>query len=223
MSKIKVVIADDHPIVRGGLKTLLEGQDKLLVVGEAEDGQQAMDMIARLKPDVAIVDIAMPKINGIDVAKRVAASYPATHVIILTMLRDSAYMTKALDAGAHGFLLKEAPGEEILTAIERVVVGERYFGQSAFDLIGREDRSTALSEKQQLIERLTNREKEILMLVAEGLNTQEIAQKLCLSHRTIDTHRANIMHKLGVHNAVAMVRLAVECNLTAGATDLKID
>ncbi len=223
MSKISIIIADDHPVVRSGLKTLLEGQSNLSVVGEAEDGQQTLDLVRRRRPDVAFVDIAMPKVSGIEVAKRVAAEYPNTRVIILTMLRDSAYMTKAMEAGAQGFLLKEAPEAEIVTAIDRVIAGERYFSQSAFDLIGKPDSTSALTEKQAMIERLTNREKEILVLVAEGMNTQEIAQKLCLSHRTIDTHRANVMHKLGVHNAVAMVRVAIECNLVTGAKDIKTD
>jgi len=223
MRKINIVIGDDHPIVRSGLKMLLEQEDNLSVVGEAEDGQQTLELVGRKRPDVAIVDIAMPKVNGIDVAKRVSDVYPDTRVIILTMLKDSAYITKAMEAGAFGFLLKEAPGEEILTAINHVIKGEKYFSQSAFDLIGKQNTSSVQTEKQVLIERLTTREKEILILVAEGLNTQEIAQKLCLSHRTIDTHRGNIMHKLGVHNAVAMVRVAIDCSLVTGDADIKTD
>lgn len=216
MSKIDIVIADDHPVVRGGLKMVLEEQEDLRVVAEAEDGEAALTLIQRHKPDIAIVDIAMPKVNGLEVTRQVSASFPGTRVIVLTMLKESGYLSKVMEAGAYGYLLKDAPSDEIVTAIHRVLDGERYFSQSAYDLIGRLDTTVVASEKQEMIERLTPREKEILILVAEGYNTQEIAQKLFLSPRTVDTHRANIMHKLGVHNAVAMVRVAIECNLVSG-------
>ncbi len=212
METISILIADDHPMVRIGLKNLLENQKEFRVVAEAADGEEAIQKVEETRPTIAIVDISMPKLNGVDATKAIVKKYPETKVIILTMLEDDAYIAKVIEAGASGYLLKDAKSEEIVTALERVAAGEKYFSNSAYKLIGKRFAKKAKMESDgddEAVSSLTAREKEILGLIAEGMNTAQIAKKLFLSPRTVDTHRANIMHKLRIHNATALVRFAL--------------
>lgn len=217
METVTILIADDHPMVRIGLKNLLDNQKEFKVVGEAEDGEDTIRKVEVLKPSIVIMDISMPKINGIEATKILTKKYPQTRIIVLTMLEDEAYIGKVIEAGANGYLLKDASSDEVIKAIRRVSAGEKYFSSSAFNLIGKrysKKSKIEVSDDDQALENLTSREKEILILIAEGLNTNQIAKKLFLSPRTVDTHRANIMHKLRIHNATALVRYAISKGLT---------
>lgn len=213
MKTISILIADDHPMVRIGLRNLLDNHNEFKVVAEAEDGEEVIQKIEQTKPAIAIIDISMPKLNGTETTRLVTKKFPDTKVIILTMLEDETYISKAIEAGASGYLLKDAKGEEIVTALLRVASGEKYFSKSAYQLIGKRFSKKPKSEVHDddgALSSLTVREKEILTLIAEGFNTSEIAKRLFLSPRTVDTHRANIMHKLRIHSATALVRFAID-------------
>ncbi|MCB0832802.1 MAG: response regulator transcription factor [Bacteroidetes bacterium] len=215
MSKITVVIADDHPMVRSGLKNILDREPDFEVVGEASDGEEALLAIQKFNPAVAIIDISMPKMNGAETTRVVVKKFPQTRILILTMHEDEAYIGKLIEAGAHGYILKDSSGEEIVKALRRVASGERYFSSSAYQLIGKrfsENKKNPAVDDEALSS-LTPRELEILNFIADGMSTPDIAKKLFLSPRTVDTHRANIMHKLRVHTATALVRLAIEKGL----------
>ncbi|MBX7150245.1 response regulator transcription factor [bacterium] len=214
MNKITILLADDHPIVRSGLRSLLSSQPEFEIIGEAENGEEAIEAIKRLKPAIALLDISMPKLSGTEAAKIISQKYSHTKVIILTMIEEEAYIGKVIEAGAYAYLLKDSGNDEIIKAIHRVVQGEKYFSQSAYDLIGRQFSKKNIKSKDvendNVINTLTAREKEILGLIAEGLNSQQIAKKLFLSPRTIETHRSNLMHKLRIHTATGLVRFAIE-------------
>jgi len=216
MLNISILIVDDHPIVRSGLRSMLQNQSGFDIVAEAEDGEDAIVKVQHYRPMIAIMDIAMPKLSGIEATRIIAKKYPQTRVMILTMHDDEAYLGKIIEAGASGFLLKDCKNEEIVKAIQRVAEGEKYFSQSAYQLLGKQfsrKNKPAASEDDEAFATLTAREREVLTLVAEGLNTHEIAKKLFLSPRTVDTHRSNLMHKLRIHNATALVRYAIERGL----------
>lgn len=218
MEKTDVLIADDHPMVREGLRSLLETEKGFNVVAEAGDGEEALKYMERHKPMMAILDISMPKLNGIDTARQLLKRWPKTRVVMLTMHHDEAFLVKVMEIGVQGYLLKDAAGDEILRALKRIAEGEKYFSQSAMEAIGRhiskKNDPNVLADKE-AAERLTKRELQILSFIAEGMSTPEIAKKLYLSPRTVDTHRANIMHKLNIHQATGLVRFALENGLFA--------
>ena len=220
MPNISILIVDDHPIVRHGLRQMLQNQPSLEIVAEAEDGEEALVKVQHHRPMITIMDITMPKLSGIEATKIIAKKYPQTRVIIFTMHDDETYIGKIIEAGAYGFLLKDSKSEEIIKAIQRVAEGEKYFSQSAYQLLGKQSfrKTKPAAEDDEAFATLTAREREVLTLVAEGLNTHEIAKKLFLSPRTVDTHRSNLMHKLRIHSATALVRYAIEHGLAANKT-----
>ena len=199
MERIKIFVADDHEVVREGTRTLLEREEDMDVVGEAADGEEAIERIERLKPDVAILDISMPKISGIEVTKLIKEKFPSMAILILTAYDNDEYVFALLEAGAAGYLLKDVPSREIVDAVRAVYSGESVLHPSiARKVIQRAVYgSIKASEGKSEIE-LSERETEVLKLAARGLNNKEIADTLCISIRTVQGHINSIFHKLGV-------------------------
>jgi DNA-binding NarL/FixJ family response regulator len=208
MKTIRILLADDHTLVRQGIRSLLEGQPGCVVVGEATDGIEAVNLIERVIPDVALMDIMMPNLNGLDATRQVMQLKIATKIIILSMHANSTYAIRALKSGAVGYLLKDADQEEIFSAIQAVVRGQRYItpqlsGKILDALLQPDEHTDPLSM-------LTVRERQVLQMVAEGNTNNEIAEKLVLSPRTIEVHRASLMAKLEINSQVDLVRFAIQ-------------
>lgn len=198
MEKIKVVIADDHVVVREGTRELLERENDLKVVGEAGDGEEAVRLVTELKPDVAIIDIAMPKLNGIEATKQIKALYPATAVLILTAYDNDQYIFALLEAGAAGYLLKNVRGQEVVEAVRAVHAGESVLHPVVARKVLNRFVPSSREAKNREVEELTDRELEVLKRAAKGLSNKDIAQELCLSVRTVQAHLGNIFGKLMV-------------------------
>jgi two-component system response regulator NreC len=207
---VRVLLADDHGIVRRGLRALLETEAGLTVVAEASDGLEALRMAEEQQPDILIVDVGMPKMNGIEVAARTQKLERAPAVIILSMHSDESYITRALAAGARAYLLKDATDEDLLPAVRTVAAGKPFFSPAVTAVLVedymRQLRARGLTDSYLL---LTDREKEVLQLLAEGRSNKEVATLLDLGLSTVETHRANLMQKLNLHNTAEIVLYAV--------------
>lgn len=211
---MRVLIADDHSIVRRGMRSLLETEDSVEVVAEASDGLEALRLCEEHHPDLLILDVAMPKLNGIDVAARSQKMDPPPQAIMLSMHLDESYVMRAINAGARGYLLKDATDEDLLPAIRAIAAGKSFFSPAVSGVLAEE-------YMQQLQERgltdsydlLTDREKEVLQLLAEGRSNKEVAALLDVGLSTIETHRANLMQKLNVHSSAEIVLYAVRKRL----------
>ena len=207
---ISIMLADDHPIVRQGLKALLESEQNFHLVGEAGDGLEAVRLAIRLKPDVLITDVMMPGLNGLEVTRQVTKSLPQTRVVILSMYTDDSYVLEALKNGAAGYVLKDSQATDLVQAIREVASGKRYLSpplsERELELYARRFESVTADP----YELLTTREREVLQLVAEGRTSSEIAQQLFISPRTAEGHRANLMRKLGMQNNAELVRYALK-------------
>lgn len=216
-NKIRVVLADDHAIFRNGVKSLLESELDIEIIGEANDGLEAVEKVKQLSPDVLMIDISMPGMSGIESAGIVTKQYSHTKSLILSMHNNDDYILKAVECGAYGYLLKDTSKDEMLKALRAVASGEKYFTGNVSNIIvngylnkvGKSD-SGEKADK----DKLSRKEKTILKFIIDGLNSREIAEKLELSGRTVDNHRANMMRKLNVRNAAEMVKLAIEQKLT---------
>ncbi len=210
MGKVRVLIADDHGIVRKGLRLQLEQQDGFEVVGEATDGREAVRFAEELVPDVVIMDIAMPNLNGIDATAQMVKRNPQLRVIILSMHSDESYLTRALSAGAKGYLLKETADLDLYRAVQAVAQGKVFFSPAIANTL-LEDYMRHLQQRglQDSYDLLTDREKEILQLLAEGKSNKEVATTLELSTYTVETHRTHIMQKLNLHSSADIVLYAV--------------
>jgi len=207
---IKVAIADDHPLVAQGLRALIENRTDMQLVGEATNGQELLNILAKQPVDVALVDIDMPIKNGIETTAEISSNYPATRVIILTMHDEKAMIKNLLELGAHGYLLKNCGQDELLLAIRNVAAGKKHFsGDVTVALLNETDNPSSTEE----LSELTEREIEILTNIALGLSNKEIGDKLFISHRTVDTHRTNLMKKLNVHNIAGLIRIAYRNHL----------
>jgi two-component system response regulator NreC len=216
MSKTRILVADDHGIVRKGLRFLLDRQPGMEVVGEASEGREAVRLSQELTPNVVIMDVAMPQLNGIDAAAQILKSNPHTSIIMLSMYADESYLVRALSVGAKGYLLKDSAEMDIVRAVQVVAQGRPFFSpQIAQSLL--EDYVRSLQERglQDSYELLTDREREILQLIAEGKSNKEIATLLDLSTYTVETHRTNLMHKLNLHNTAEIVLYAVRKKIIA--------
>ena len=210
MSTIRILLGDDHTVIRSGLRLLLERQPDMTVVGEAEDGRQAVDLAEQQKPDVVVIDIAMPNLNGIEAARQIASHQPKTAIVVLSMHSDESYVMRALKAGARAYLLKDSAEEDLIRAIRAVHEGKSFFSPRISKLL-LEDYVRQLRQKgeEDSYELLTNREREILQLLAEGNSNKDVANLLNLSLYTVETHRAHILQKLGLHTVPELILYAV--------------
>jgi len=206
---IEIIIADDHHVVRAGLRALLEAESDLKVVGQASDGLEAVQLVERLQCDVLVVDLMMPGLNGIDVAWRVSLCSPRTRVIILSMYALESYVVEALRAGVDAYVLKDATSEELVRAVRQVLAGRHYLSPplSARALEAYVQRAS--ESVLDMYDTLTSREREILHLAAEGYTNAQIAARLVISARTVEVHRANVMRKLGLANQTDLVHYAL--------------
>ncbi|HEY6991837.1 MAG TPA: response regulator transcription factor [Bryobacteraceae bacterium] len=212
--KTKLLIADDHGVVRKGLRLLLEQYRELEVVAEASNGREAVQLATELKPQIAILDVAMPLLNGIDAAEQIRKTNSETAVILLTMHADESYVLRALNAGVKGYLLKESAEEDLLRAVRAVAQGKPFFSPAITQTL-LEDYMRVLKQenKSDTFELLTPREKEVLQLLAEGKSNKEVASILDVSLYTVESHRTNLMQKLNLHNTAEIVLYAVRKNL----------
>lgn len=210
MKKLRILIADDHGIVRTGLRLQLERNDQFEVVGEASDGREAVRLAEELVPDIVIMDIAMPSLNGIQAAAQIIKALPQTGIIMLSMHSDESYITRTLAAGARGYLLKDNAEVDLYRAVQVVAQGKPFFSPAIANTL-LEDYMFQMQQRglQDSYDLLTDREKEILQLLAEGRSNKEVAVLLNLSTNTVETHRTRIMQKLGLHSAAEIVLYAV--------------
>jgi two-component system, NarL family, response regulator NreC len=210
MEQVRILLADDHNILRDGMRLLLERQPGFTVVGEAADGRETIELAAAHAPDVVVMDIAMPNMNGIEATRRIVEKQPATGVVILSMHYDESYVIRSLKAGARAYLLKDALKAELIAAIRAVAEGRSFFSPKISRVL-QEDYIEALERKggDDSYELLTDREREILQLIAEGRTNKEIAATLNLSLYTVDTHRTHILHKLNLHSVPELILYAV--------------
>jgi len=213
----RIVIAEDHTILREGLRSLLGADPDFVVVGEAEDGREAIRCIATLSPDLILMDLSMPRMNGLDAIQEIKKKNPETKIIVLTVHKTEEYILATLQAGADGYLLKDATHSELVMAIKNVLAGKRYLSPGISEKVIEgylEGRRTLKSKSSW--DTLTQREREILKkLIAEGYKNKEVADYLCISLKTVEKHRANLMKKLDLHNAAALTAFAVEKGLVS--------
>ena len=214
MSKIRVLLADDHGVVRKGLRFVLESEPDIEVVGEASDGRQAIERAQEDKPNVVVMAIAMPRLNGIDATAQIMKHEPRTGIVILSMYSDEEYLLRALTAGAKGYLLKDTAESELVTAVRMVAAGKPFFSpdisKTLLEDYLRQLRQRGLNDSYEL---LSDREKEVLQLLAEGKTNKEVATVLNLSPYTVETHRTHLMQKLNLHNTAEIVLYAVRKKL----------
>jgi DNA-binding NarL/FixJ family response regulator len=213
---IRVLLADDHTIVRQGVRLCLEAMGDIEVVAEAEDGQAAVQLTARLRPDVAVIDLTMPRLNGVEAIRQIRRDVPSTEVVVLSVHDSEAYVVQALRAGAAGYVLKRNAATELAAAIRAAHDGQAYLHPSIArrvidDYLSRIHASEEAAGEPH--ERLTPREREVLQLVAEGHSTRAVAGLLCLSTKTVEHHRASLMTKLGLHGQTELVKYAIRAGL----------
>jgi len=209
MGELRVLLGDDHAVLRHGLRKILEDERGWRVVAEAGDGRDAVRQALALEPDVAVLDIGMPLLNGIEATRQIVRRAPSVRIVILSMHSDQAYVTQSVQAGARGYLLKESAGADLIEAIATVAAGKSYFSASVaqvvFDDYVKTLASKGITEPYDL---LSEREREVLQLVAEGRSSKEIGEVLSISPATVETHRAHLLQKLRLHNTVEVVRYA---------------
>lgn len=211
---VRIILADDHTIVREGLAKLLEGEPDLKVVGEAEDGRQAVRQVQKYTPDIVLMDIAMPNLNGIEATRQIKKISPQTKVIILSMHSHDRYINELFSLGASGYLLKNATGTDIINAIHAALQGNTYLSPSISRRVIEDYISMkSQSSRDDLYSKLSNREREVFQMIAEGRSTREIAEILCVSPSTVKTHRANIMDKLKMDNISQLIQFAIHLGI----------
>jgi DNA-binding NarL/FixJ family response regulator len=214
MNPITVLLADDHDVVRKGMKMLLEDEEDVKVVGEASDGLDAIEKVGILMPNVVILDLTMPKMNGIEAAKVISSDYPAVKILIFSMHNNREYIINSVENGASGYLLKDTGKEELMRAIKVVSEGRKYFPPEISEVIIDELLAKTTVEVQDdknrpIFQKITPKEKQILGMIIQGYNSREIADKLFLSIRTVDNHRANMMKKTQAKNTADLVKMAI--------------
>jgi len=217
MKNTKILIVDDHEVVRDGLKNILSSLDNTIIIGEASNGEEAVKMYMTLKPDVVIMDISMPGVSGIEATRIIKQKDPDAKILILTMHDNQEYLNQIIRSGAKGFILKNTDKQELLEAVQTVTRGENFFSKDISKLIienyirsAKENENKTHNEVP-----LTKREIEVLKLIASGHSNQQIANILYISYNTVDTHRKNIMHKLAIKNTAGLVRYAIEKGLVS--------
>ena len=210
MASIRILLADDHTVMRAGLRLLLERQSNLHVVGEAADGREAVELAVAEKPNVVVMDIAMPHLNGVEATRQIVGRSPDTAVVILSMHSDESYVIRSLKAGARAYLLKDSAEADLIAAIHAITQGKSFFSPAVSRIL-KEDYMHQLAElgAEDSYELLTNREREVLQLVAEGQSNKEVANLLNLSLYTVETHRTHILQKLNLHSVPELILYAV--------------
>jgi DNA-binding NarL/FixJ family response regulator len=208
-SAIKILLADDHTIVRQGLKLILAAHSDLEVVGEAANGREAVELAASLKPDIVLMDVAMPELNGIEATRRIVQAAPRLRVLVLSMHKEAVYVREILKAGARGYILKDAIDTELVNAVRSVARGDGYISPAVSGALLNDYRQNVTDP----LDLLSSREREVLQLIAEGKTNKEIAVRLNLSVYTVDSHRSKLMEKLNLHNTGELVRFAVKSGL----------
>lgn len=210
MQKIRILVVDDHTIVRDGICALLSLAADMEVVGEAANGQEAMEKVEELTPDVVIMDIAMPLMGGMETTRRIRKQFPGTRVLALTQYADKEYVFPVIEAGAHGFISKTAASSELVVGIRSVYRGDSFLSPSVAKLLVENVQTGKnLQERRDPYDQLTGREREVLKLLAEGHTTQEIAEILVISPKTVEGYKTNLMDKLDIHNRVDLVKYAL--------------
>ena len=210
MKKLRILLADDHIVMRSGLRALLDRQPNLEVVGESENGRETVALAASLKPDVVVMDVGMPILNGIEATQTIVTQNPTVAVVILSMHADESYVMRALKAGARGYLLKDSAAADLIGAIQAISQGKSFFSPKVSRILA-EDYVRVLKQKGAVdtYDLLTSREREILQLLAEGKTNKEVATALNISPYTVETHRSHILQKLNLHNSAELVLYAV--------------
>jgi two-component system nitrate/nitrite response regulator NarL len=207
---INILLVDDHPLVRDGIRARLESEEGISVIGEAQNGQEALDFVAQRAPDVALMDVSMPVMNGLDATKIFKEQHPEIRVLILSMHDSREYILQLIQSGASGYILKDVSSDELIKAIETVHQGGTYFSSSASQSLFSADQPQTQTEE---VAALTPREATVLKQLAEGKSNKEIARILDISVRTVETHRQNIKQKLNIHTAAGLARYAIENGL----------
>jgi DNA-binding NarL/FixJ family response regulator len=215
VGRIRVVLTDDHPVVRQGVRRLLEGQSDLEVIAEESDGLETIELVARLKPDVLVLDLMLPGLSGLEVIRRLAKAEPATRILVLSMHANEAYAVEALRSGATGFAVKDASPEELVGAVRRVAAGRRYLSAALSERAIETYLEHAGVSPVDPYQTLTAREREVFQLAAEGWSNAQIADRLGISVRTAETHRMNLMRKLDIHNPMDLHRYALRRGIIA--------
>jgi two-component system response regulator NreC len=210
MNKIRVLLADDHTILRDGIRALLDDQTDIEVIGEAQDGQATVKMTAQLLPDVVVMDIAMPLLNGLEATRQIQRDFPQVRVLILTMHENEEYIRQVLAAGALGYVLKDAAAHDLLGAIRAVYQGEAVLSPAITRLVIEDYLRWGDIRPPDSTNSLTSREREVLQLIAEGYTNKEIAEILCLSIKTVQSHRTNLMSKLDLHDRGELIKYAIQ-------------
>src|SRR5215216_1526195 len=211
MDKIKVLLADDHTVVRQGLRALLAAEEDIEIVGEAENGRQAIQLVKKLVPDVAVIDIAMPVLNGLEATRQITRTVSTTKVLILSSYSDDEYVQQLTEAGAAGYLIKQTAANELLKAIREAHKGNAYFSPAIAKRLRDQCRQAFVSGQpvRKRADYLTTREAEVLQLIAEGRANKQIAAELCISIKTVEKHRQQVMNKLGIHDVAGLTRHAI--------------
>jgi DNA-binding NarL/FixJ family response regulator len=212
--KVRIVIAEDHTILREGLRSLLSSDPNFEIVGEAEDGREAIRCVEKLKPDLILTDLSMPRMNGMEAIKEIRRISPVTKILVLTVHKAEEYILSTFRAGANGYLLKDSTHAELVMAVKKVLSGKQYIGPEISEKVieGYLEGKKTLKSRTSW-ETLTQREREILKLIAEGYKNKEIADDLCISVKTVEKHRANLMEKLDLHSIQALTAFAIEKGL----------
>ena len=213
MNKIKIILVDDHQMFRDGVKSVLSEEKNIDIIGEVGNGNDLYELLKTEQPDLIITDISMPDISGLEIAKYIAENYPGIKILILSMHSNIEFISKALSIGANGYLPKDTSMNELLEAINTIYNGENYFNKEISDTILKSIIKKSKQEVNPKIEALTKREKEIIKLVVDGFSNKEIAEKLFISIRTVDSHKTNIMQKLNLKSSVELVKYAIKNNL----------
>jgi len=210
MHKVRILLADDHTILRDGIRSLLEDEPDMLVIGEAEDGRTTVKMACQLKPDVVLMDIAMPLLNGLEATRQIKRECPQVNVLILTMHENEEYIRQVLASGAMGYILKDAAARELLEAIHAVQRGEAVLSPAITRLVIENYLRWGDLQKEDNPHGLTQREREVLQLIAEGYSTRQIAEILSISVKTVQAHRTNLMSKLDLHDRADLIKYAIQ-------------
>lgn len=209
MYKITVLLAEDHTIVRKGLRALLDGETDITVIAEAEDGREAVRFIQQRRPDVVVMDISMPGLNGLEATRQITGQFPDVKVLILSRHADESYVMTILQAGAAGYLVKKVAPLELIAAIRAVYRGETFLSPTIANILGADDIRRSAAVLEDGYEKLTPREREVLQLVAEGHPNRDIADMLTISVKTVESHKASLLEKLGVRSTAELTQIAI--------------